>query len=1662
MSFRRRRRRKTRTRKRNEPPPSPVPAQQPVSRVLEHVPEGKEEWRDSVEVAVRELVPVALLNVAKEAAFPDVAVSSVGRIRGGSGVVQISSSTEDNLAAFYAAYVQSESNTNYVELQDDMPRVTRTRRGAHAPFAFRIKYSGLLKTFVSQVDRTSKGWSDVRSTRFVIPGAEAERRQSNAVLVSLETSDEKTVGMASNEITKRAEIEVARAAVFEHDERLPKDDRIVAQLKASNPETKVANPAPTKGSELFGRSAPANVPVLTSDGAVAAIKTPGTLYGVDSGRLLRLEQEHFDSKRRDVVKFVSGGPDRPRQLVYAPTDHGAPQATAPRVGLSVVGPRGDAPKLGESPDTHTRYQAVLLKSINVLVENRSTHTDDFVQITGGLQTLKKLLLTMKAVDKTLAREAVVTLLRRDPVEEAESEGEEADAAEVPILLAEAIDLRLDSLYESRFMRTQLKVDYEARTRGVVNRLDSSWANAKKTAISREAALAYAKFTDLYSQLRVKELEIMQIDRKIAALRASYYRSVSMLEASRFAHRLSMAGADPVGPVYTWERRTRLGMDPLKDLPSKIRKDTTVARAAMMLHSAFTAGEEATRSASEALRLVASSVGETAKGLFDSSKKSVRAFFADLDAYYTEDSVFYQQFKAAVIETGDWIMSAAKALIWGVRKLGWDHYLSMAWKFVLRVASDAWALPPMVARSSVRFSKDFLVRLASYSSNASHTTRLAPRKTHEDSIYASDFSMVRRYLSGKNDFVRLSMEEAVRHKVVLMEKYSGEVEAATRAQEGVVRGIAQTHVRSERSVLRDLFVAEIRRSLGMLGGEERGAEGDEEEGDEDEEEGEVADEPLLVNVHDARRYMASFSKVYWRAPWVHWTYQVVRELRSENTPLITKEFPFDDAQTDMIYETLVNRGVSRGVPKEVRYPEAAFESGKDGEEVRIVNWFFEYLQALSEKPARSKGPNAKVFRADSFAKWMSTILSCNVLLRNMFLPSVRRDILASKRKRFEQMRRFYLLRIMRNNIAPAYAGIFESFGYVLAHLAEEVARNNMRRTRFIYDPSADQQVQFGLRGKGKDFAESHNARTFYEIDGTEAKERIRAVLSAMQILVKALVVATHRSCEIFGDVFSGVVRKVWRDAVNPKARMQFDKFMLGTETVAEMFEASMRAVSEPRKERVDVTEVEFPSEIFTSNANITVFERAKVALQEIRSLRVWEFVVADVSMWEEMASMGAQVAYVNYDASHRATFGASIPSGSARASWGQSSFTREEQEEEGEMQPEEQEEILRSSGLAINRDVTPYTRSGRLLLQLRLVASLLDPAPKSPLEGAGRKARQILSSVSFAVPYTLMPEGEYRRYLKTLGRKMHRTLEDAVRAAGKFVKFASQDTSGYREAIETMQSKFGRLENIEQRMAKLHAVARNTPLQAFSSLSLFFNAILYVARTSEDWFATMPFLARALPRYRLAIPTFRMKDRLYVGEDSVVFEEMIAGSAAKIYGRDQGLASDYAEELRSFVHSILTMYKTSRHPEYVIVHVIGLAYFILLHIRQSAFKDPRRHVRGGVIRHRHGRVSQGAVSRMAGGATGMGVVMEYYSFGGRLRRLAEAEMDTEGLYKEEDGVPVIQTLGTGVKRILNYFVELYVNGTEEGKLTEAESGPFASVRHDPHVRLLMHLYLSTRN
>lgn len=1423
-------------------------------------------------------------------------------------------------------------------------------------------------------------WSDVRATKITIPGSKKDGRLSNSVIVALETSDEKSVGLLSNEISKRAEIEITKTTVFLNDKTKLNSGRetLTSILQKGNHEGNIM----TNIDEI-------SPPHLTAKGAVSALKTPWALYDVDSSRLLHIKQDHPSANRTDVLRFVSSGADHPRQMVYAPNIlvSAGKDPIVPTAGfmseddtsiLSLTEGQERARNLDDTMasgfvggsqsmsssdknDAHqTVYQADITAAIGVLSEERSVHLENLISIMGGLQAVRSSLdNTPTSGADGLVSSEVVQFVKQTMVleEEEEEEGESIQRpakGTFPSLLSRIIKLRLDRILETRSIQMKFDKMWEDQYIQWENELVKGLEISSRThsTVNMETILTYAKCEDLLLQMRVVELHIKTIDQKIGKLQNAYYKTTMMLEASQFVHNHLMFHANPATPIETWEDNM-VDFINIGDSLSNEIAISNIAKTALMLYSAFSASEKATIDGYLASKEIVLSVGRDVKEFMMGMEDNVESFFNGMMKEYG-DNEFFILLRDVRHVTSNIASMSAIAIGKLVHALKMDHYLSMAWKSVMRIASSAWEVSTSSAKSSVRFSKDFLVRLASYSNNASHSTLLAPITTEYEKVFAKDFFVIHNYLSGEN--LRLEKVQMISKELATMGYFPNTpIKDITSIILDVLHGNSQS--------IRD----DVRKII-------------------------IEKKPSIIDQ-------------YWKGMWVDYLYRVVEEL-SSNKPLI-EAFPFTSARESRNNKSIGDIADNASI------------------ELKTVHTFMTHLMDLTTKQSPTPGNKDVVFHIENFAKAITTIISSIVLMRGMQSQAANESL--NKSTEFLQKRLFYLLQVVRNHLAPAYSLILESFGDVTSYYAQKVAENLSRRTKYLCGENSICNL------------EHHNLDEYYMIDDMNANDVISESLRAMQIIMRALVVAVHRSCEIFGIVFAENVRKVWRSNVSQTIHkktttlIEFDKFMLGTKTIAKLFEDSMRAVSEPRKERISVTEVEFPVEIFTSDANITIFERAKVTLHELRNLDVTRFVVPDISLWMEMANVASQISYVNYDVSHHVMFGQSASAGSSPITWTNDTDSR-----------------------LIPSDVTSYARTNRLLMQLRLVSSLLDPS------------RRIMSNVSFAFEVSLKTRSQYDKYLGDITEIVHDRVVNAINKLTNFTKFVAKNTSNYRDTISIMQDKFALLENIEQRMSKLHAVARNTPLHSFASLSLFFNAILYIARTEPDWFAAVPFMAKSFPRYRLVVPPFRMKNRLWfptganmkILHDSVaMLEEMIALSATKIYGRHPDLASDYIEELRVFVHSILTMYnRGSKHPEYVIVHIIGIAYFILLHIRQSAFQDPKRHVRGCVVCKDKDRISRGAVSRMSGGTPGIGVIMEYYSFGGRVHRLSEAETNTPGLYNDGD----IESIGNGVKRVLRYFVELYVNDIEEGKEFGEEGSPFADVRGDPHVKLLLHLYLSTRN
>jgi len=167
-----------------------------------------------------------------------------------------------------------------------------------------------------------------------------------------------------------------------------------------------------------------------------------------------------------------------------------------------------------------------------------------------------------------------------------------------------------------------------------------------------------------------------------------------------------------------------------------------------------------------------------------------------------------------------------------------------------------------------------------------------------------------------------------------------------------------------------------------------------------------------------------------------------------------------------------------------------------------------------------------------------------------------------------------------------------------------------------------------------------------------------------------------------------------------------------------------------------------------------------------------------------------------------------------------------------------------------------------------------------------------------------------------------------------------------------------LQAIEQRMAKLHVIARNTRLAQLQSLSLFFNAFLYYARTpilkvDEDEeegevggldpaLLSKPLDAKrhtglrhtllrtALDRYRTTVLPTPMHEFPAKGW-SEAQEALVHKAAARMH-RLPAERRLFAGELRAMAYAALNSYTTARRE--ALVHLIGLGYYIVLHQRLS--------------------------------------------------------------------------------------------------------------------------------
>jgi len=1608
--------------------------------------------------------------------------------------------------------------------------------------------------------------------------------------------------------------------------------------------------------------------IPTANTAYRVLKTAGGLPGVQSGRLLTMSQDDEATAKAGMgtVRLVSRSADGPRQLVF---DAQKPSAPATR-SLGIVGGRGVSQKK-QTESGATTLQTRLLRGAHVLSKKKDGHLDDLSQTVGTLRALARKIQRRQdrndAVAARTLREYERTGSKPDSPEETAAAEATLETIEfellakpmavalhenwagehrlggqvgVPLttLLVRLANLRVSRALERDVLHPRVLRMVKEREEGLVGDIGKRIPELKRVAAMKsaraKASLEYMtavrEFENLLGKLEDTSDAIEQTQQGIRTVRDAYYASSSMAEALRFA--------EEIRGVRKLEERVTRGVERWESDTIRERRDdeereeegedvvlpftrtNALSRAALALYSAFTAGENFSRKGAAGLRTMLDRMGSA----LGRAKKAEWASLTNaLDDEYEESGVY-----GFVSGAARGTARGANA-VWGfVRRriltLDHTHFMGRAWSWVLRRTSAMWEAPLSGAKASARFSKRFLMRFASYASNTSHETRRGPVTSDEARRYLRTFAAMRAHLSGKNAVIRdatmAGHGASLPWKVYLLALRRSAGEALSLTEEQAVRSLRA--ISDAASKLEDLrsrrfspdapwryWLLELVREMdgggwyvNMTGRGEVGpfatreraidavddrlllaVKGEEEYGRlvvPQNKEGEPVDidDSTAVRFTIGRAGPGQRVIVLRRAP----TAEVLR---------VRQDFDFSVALEDWDAterQKASPRGPVDGVPE---HPVDA-ERSQDSESIKTVRNLLNLVASLSRTPAPQKGANAREFRGDLFARRISTILTCVVMLRNLHRTDV--DVPDGdpvERLRYQRLRRYYTLQVLRNKLAPAFAGVFEGFGYILAHFAEKMARAMENRTGALaaVDTTEARQLYPGFDGIGEtegDLETTYTHSGFYQYArGVTIEQALREAVRGMQALARTLVVAVHRSCNVFGRMFTNVMQQTWWSVIKQQRgdeaatiRPQFERFMRGTTVLAEMLQRAVAAISEPRKERVQVSSVEFPAEIFTDDENITVFERAKVVLRELREdVNPWNFVVPDLSLWAEMASIASQIAHLNYDASHRAGFGS----------------------------------------MQVNTVVTTYSEVTRASLQLELLQSLF------------REMGVTREEVQNEVQYRNMPDNRpwtmqfrivtglgrraYDAYSQTIGERLHAKVKYAVGRLFEFGQMTVESSKKYRAALALMAEKVGLLENLEQRMAKLHAVARSTPLHAFSSLSLFFNALLFVARRSDAWFARVPLLATMMQRYRLALPSFRMKSPLVrvvgdlpplhvalrghvaefasrlnglqpdiatyaynkalsviayaerarveakmreeelrkkareSGEDwtqaaieipappqlvallerhatdyedldvarrllefafdlsftqgapwegafpilstdegplnAVVkfvgavglqvglkrrlvadktFERLVARSAARIYGGTPGLETDYVQELRAFVHSITTMYDHTRHPEHVLAHLIGLAYFMLLHVRQSAFKETLRHI-GGVTspqarRRRHrGRVSQGAVSRMSGGTLGIDTIAEYYSFGGRMRRLADAESDARGLYTVDPN-----TLGGGVFRVLEWLVELYINDEDKNKQHTGEVGPFAAAATDVHVQLLMHLYLTTRN
>ncbi len=659
----------------------------------------------------------------------------------------------------------------------------------------------------------------------------------------------------------------------------------------------------------------------------------------------------------------------------------------------------------------------------------------------------------------------------------------------------------------------------------------------------------------------------------------------------------------------------------------------------------------------------------------------------------------------------------------------------------------------------------------------------------------------------------------------------------------------------------------------------------------------------------------------------------------------------------------------------------------------IESLLEKLDELSIKPAPRKGKGKMEFDIKRFGKWISTILSVNHILRVVntslgnthteaymrkklsILPqgttmyNIISGIIESEDETRMSMARYYTLYVARNELTTAYNGLLEAFGYVLAYYAEKIAAIIGDRTASV--------VKYGYLWR---------AYSSKNDEYMKVKEEMEANISAFQLITRSLVYMTHDSCNVFAAAFSERIMKKWRkrmlahlspsrgkiSAKQAITMQKFDRFVIATDKLSVLFGNAMHAISEPRKESVDVKRAEFPYELFVDDGNITIFERAKVILREIEDIDVSKFVVMDMSYWGEIASLVNQISYINYDASHRCSFGST----------------------------------------KVTEHVNSYTDIVNTQMRLSLVRSMFDQ------NGVWKIIRGVIG-------------------FDDMKDKIENSIAQIV---GDDIKYKKGKQTSFIRSLSALSNGFSRMENLEQRMAKLHAVARATSLQGVASLSLFFNAFLFVARTK--WFQKGSFFSDAMPRYRLNLPVLRMKDSLTMLDGAVNkgMEDMIVISAKRIY-QSRGEQKDFTEELRAMVYQLISATQddeTGYVQDVSVVHICGIAYFILLHIRiqRSTLLTEFRIVSRMPP-------SEGDIATLAS-KPGPESILPYYSASGRLMRLANAE----GPAYDTASKPYVQVL-------LERFVDMYINDIP------IKTDAFNMAMDDAHVRLILHLYLYTK-